>query len=307
MKLIDLHCDALYKSVTRNLSLDDISFETKPVTDGNNKLECYAIWLPDNLSGEDAEKLFLKSSEQIRSDCAKCNIKLLRSGKKIRSDFFRSANNAFFTVENGLALNGKIDNVKLFSELGVKIMTLTWNEHNLIGDGANVKEPVGITPFGKQVISEMEKYGIIIDVSHASDKLFYDVAELTKRPFIATHSDSRIVTPHMRNLTDDQFKIIKNRNGIVGLNFHNAFLNSHPHKASMYDILRHADYFLSLGGEDVIALGSDFDGCTLPYDMKGSESMAELFELFLKHQYSESLVNKIFYENALKFFENFDI
>lgn len=307
MKLIDLHCDTLYKSVTQNLPLDDTSFETELAKNGDNKLECYAIWLPDDLDGNTSERLFYTAAECIKNECVRCNINLIKPDKKIGNEFINNSNNAFFTVENGTALNGKIENVKRFSDFGVRIMTLTWNAHNQIGDGAGVDNPKGITSFGKQVVSEMEKHGIIIDISHASDKLFYDVSEITKRPFIATHSNSRTITPHKRNLTDEQFKLIKDRKGLVGLNFHNAFLNSDPQKASMTDILRHADYFLSLGGENLIAIGSDFDGCTLPNDIKVRGSMSNLFEFFLKHNYNETLVNKIFYENALKFFENFDI
>lgn len=307
MKLIDLHCDALYISTMQNVPLNDSSLETKLADENDNKLECYAIWLPDDLSGDVAEELFYSAAYRLKDECKKRNIKLLNSCKNLTSEFSGNTNSAFFTVENALALNGKLENVSRFSKLGVKIITLTWNAHNFIGDGADVKSPKGITEFGRQVIAEMEKNGIIADVSHSSDELFYDVAEISRKPFIATHSNSRAVTPHRRNLTDEQFKIIKDKNGLVGLNFHNAFLNTEPDCASVYDILRHTDHFLSLGGEDVIAIGSDFDGCTLPKDIKNSDSMAELFNLFLRHNYNETLVKKIFYKNALKFFENFDI
>lgn len=307
MKLIDLHCDTLYKSVTQNLPLNDNSFEVKLAIGNDRKLQCYAVWLPDDIGGDEAENLFFSASERLKSECNKHNINLLYPGKNLSNDYSSYANNAFFTVENGIALNGKLENVKHFFDSGVRIMTLTWNFHNNIGDGAKTENPKGITEFGRRVVAEMEKYGIIVDISHASDKLFYDVAEISVRPFIATHSNSRTVTPNMRNLTDEQFKIIKNKKGIVGLNFHNEFLNSEPEKSSMFDIIKHADYFLSLGGENIIALGSDFDGCTLPNDINGSDSMSNLYELFLRHNYKETLVDKIFYENALNFFENFDI
>ena len=188
----------------------------------------------------------------------------------------------------------------------MKIITLTWNAANAVGDGADVQNSKGITDFGKSVVREMEKCGVVVDVSHASDKLFYDVAEIATRPFIATHSNSRSVTNHRRNLTDEQFKIIKERNGIVGINFHRDFLSDNPDSASRYDLLKHIDKFLSLGGENVICIGTDFDGCNLPYDITGSESLAEIYEMLLKHNYKESLIRKIFYENALNFFENFD-
>ena len=107
---------------------------------------------------------------------------------------------------------------------------------------------------------------------------------------------------HPRNLSDQQFLAIKASGGIVGLNFYRGFLNDTPDKASMMDILRHAEHFLSLGGEDVLAMGSDFDGASLPFDMEGIQSVPRLWELFLRHNYKESLLYKIFYQNAAEFF-----
>lgn len=306
MKLIDLHCDTLYESVTKNIPLDDLSMEVQPLKNDDSRLQCYAIWLPDDLGGDNAEKLFFKAAKRIDSECKRLNINLITSDKSVSHEFNSHKTNAMFTVENGLALNGKIENVKKFAELGVRMMTLTWNDSNQIGDGAKVNNPKGITEFGKSVIREMEKHNIVVDISHASDKLFYDVAELANRPFVASHSNSRSVTNNKRNLTDEQFNVIRLFGGIVGLNFHNEFLNSNSDKASMYDIIRHADYFLSLGGENNLSIGSDFDGCTLPEDITGSESMYEIYDLFLRHNYKESLVDKIFFKNALNFFENFD-
>ena len=98
-------------------------------------------------------------------------------------------------------------------------MTLTWNGSNEIGSGVMSGDKFGLTPFGKLAVKEMEKEGIVIDVSHASEALFYDVAENTERPFIATHSNSKVLCKHPRNLTDDQFRIICNRGGLVGLNY----------------------------------------------------------------------------------------
>ena len=152
----------------------------------------------------------------------------------------------------------------------------------------------------------MEDSGIIVDISHASQKLFYDVAENARRPFVASHSNAFSVTGHKRNLTDKQFEIIRKSGGIIGLNFHNAFLNDNPDNACVNDILRHAEHFLSLGGENTICFGSDFDGGTLPSDIKNSSVYAEILELMLKQGYKEALIEKIFYRNALNFFENFD-
>lgn len=307
MNLFDLHCDTLYKSVTNNLPLDDKSMQVSQILGENDKrLQCYAIWIPDEYAPEKAEQIFYSAYQKLTSECKRLNIKLIEQNESISDAFKNNKNSVLFTIENSTALNGKIENVEKFAKLGVKIITLTWNASNSVGDGADVENSKGITDFGKSIVREMENNGIVVDVSHASDKLFYDVAEIAARPFIATHSNSRSVTNHRRNLTDEQFKIIKDNNGIVGVNFHRDFLSDNPDSANKYDLLKHIDKFLSLGGENVICIGTDFDGCNLPDDITGSESLAEIYEMLLKHNYKESVIRKIFYENALNFFENFD-
>lgn len=307
MNFFDLHCDTLYKVVTEKSELDNPLYEVKLNNDSeSHKLQCYAIWLPDALEGNEAEKLFFESAEYLKSECNRLGIELFGIGEFLGNAFSKHRNSAFFTVENGKALNGKIENVKRFAELGVRIMTLTWNDNNEIGSGVLSKDKCGLTDFGKLAISEMEKYGIVIDISHAGDELFYDVVNQTNKPFIATHSNSRTVTRNPRNLTDEQIKIIISRGGIIGLNLHNAFLNNNPDKACTEDILRHCEYMLSLGCENFLCFGTDFDGCDLPKDIVGSDSIGGIYELFLKNNYKESILKKIFYENAYKFFENFD-
>lgn len=306
MQVIDLHCDSLYKVVTQNIGLDSDSLEVKLDLNQNDKrLQNYAIWLPDDISDNDAEKLFFKAANALKTECNRCNIKLLTS-TDIPASFNDNKYSALFTVENGKALNGKLENVKKFAEMGVKMITLTWNEKNIIGGGAESDNASGLTDFGRKAVCEMEKYNIIADVSHASEKLFYDVAEIAERPFVASHSNSKTVTNHKRNLSDEQFKIILKINGLIGINFHKDFLSNTPSNANKFDVLRHIEHFLSLGGENIICLGSDFDGCDLPKDIKGSDFFAELYETMLKENYKESLINKIFYNNALNFYENFD-
>lgn len=307
MNLFDLHCDTLFRAVTENIPLDDKSMQVSQILGGDNKrLQCYAIWIPDEYTPEKAEQTFYSAYQKLTSECKRLNIKLIEQNESISDAFKHNKNSALFTIENSTTLNGKIENIEKFTRLGVKIITLTWNASNSVGDGADISDSKGITDFGKSVVREMEKCGVVVDVSHASDKLFYDVAEIAARPFIATHSNSRSVTNHRRNLTDEQFKIIKDNNGIVGINFHRDFLSDNPDIANKNDLLKHIDKFLSLGGENTVCIGTDFDGCNLPEDITGSESLAEIYEMLLKHNYKESVIRKIFYENALNFFENFD-
>lgn len=209
------------------------------------------------------------------------------------------------TVEGGAVLGGKLENVDYLAKCGVKIMTLTWNGNCELGDGIGVEGAKGLTDFGKSVVAKMEHNSIAVDVSHSSVPMFYDVAELSTRPFCATHSNSKQICPHRRNLTDEQFSIIRDKGGIVGLNLSRGFLREDEDKACMLDVLRHAEHFLSLGGEKTLAIGTDFDGTDIPIDMTGIESMNKLYELFLKHNYNEKLLEDIFFNNARNFLLRF--
>ena len=307
IKVIDLHCDTLYKAVTSSHGFYDLRNEVQIKTSFESYLQSYAIWVPDNLSSEKGRELFDKAYQKLLKECKENSISLLKEFKSLRERFLNGERLAVFTLENAKILDNDISYIKYLADRNIKMVTLTWNDKNCIGYGAETGDEGGLSPFGKAAVRELERKNIIIDISHASDKLFYDVAELTQKPFVASHSNSRKVTNHKRNLTDEQFKIIRDRKGLVGLNFHRDFLNNIPNEANMLDILRHAYYFLSFGGENTLALGSDFDGCTLAKDIENNADFYKIYELFLKNRFCEEVVNKIFFENALNFFENFDI
>ncbi len=308
MRYFDLHCDTIYESLVRacDISNPDLHITPKKSHYLSPYVQCFAICVPEELSGENATNMFKSAYKRLLEQCKKFDITVIKSFSDLKQVTENRGKGAVFTVENASVLGGKIENFELFKEFGVKIVTLTWNGRNELGDGVMVSHSNGITPFGLKVIKELECNNIVIDVSHASDRLFYDVVSNTTKPIIATHSNSRFITDNKRNLTDEQFEIIRKRNGLVGINLHKFFINNKSDEASMYDILKHTDHFLSMDGEDVLAFGADFDGCELPDDIKGIDSIARIYELFLKHNYSEKLIDKIFFENAYKFLENFD-
>ena len=151
MDIIDLHCDTLYKSVTENMSFGSERAEAKPNLDPDaHKLQCYAVWIPDGYSGDEAEALFLKAYKRLQSECAANNIKIIKPHEPLNS-FRENQNTAYFTVENGIAVNGKLENIKLLSDCGVRMMTLTWNAANQIGSGADVQDAPDLSGFGKAV------------------------------------------------------------------------------------------------------------------------------------------------------------
>lgn len=189
--------------------------------------------------------------------------------------------------------------LRIVAKLGVKIIALTWNYANHIAGGVLDKE-YGITKFGEQVIKEMNKLNIFLDVSHLNDKSFFEAVKFTEKPIIATHSNSRTVCPNLRNLTDEQFKIIIRSGGCVGINFYPYFLSGNKY-ACIDDIVRHIEHFMELGGENSVGLGADFDGVEcLPDGIYGCEDIYKVLDRLLKLNYTEEQVQKISYKN----FEN---
>lgn len=307
MKYFDLHCDTITECVKRNKGLLEGYYHVnlKKVETLESYVQCFAVFVSDSMPREEAFPFFEKCARWLNSECEKNSDKMVQlKNNGDLSKLESKHTKAILTVENGAAISGNLDNLKKMTDLGVKMMTITWNGDNEIGTGAATSEKFGLTDFGKKAIKTMEELDIIVDVSHASDNLFFDVASLANKPFVASHSNSRKICPHRRNLTDEQFEEIKNKNGLVGLNFYKAFLNRDEEKASRVDIIRHAEHFLSLGGENILAMGSDFDGADMPKGITGIESINDLYNDFLKMNYSENLVKKIFYENAKTFFQS---
>lgn len=306
MKFFDLHCDTLYKALMSNSSIyeNDYQLSIKRGLRFSPWFQCFAIWIPDDMRGQKALDLVIKARKLIEKEMQLHSDKI--SQCKANEEFTALVNkktcNVIFTIEGGAALAGNLENLDLFKEMGVKVITLTWNNSCEIGDGVGVLESHGLTDFGRLAVKKMEKLDIIVDVSHASDKLFFDVVSIATKPIIATHSNSRSICNHKRNLSDEQFKIIKDMGGIVGINFSSSFLNNDTRKASIKDILLHTEHFLSLGGEKTVAMGSDFDGTDMPDDIYGIEAIEDIAEYFLSHNYSEQLVNNILFENAYNFF-----
>lgn len=305
MKYFDLHCDTISECYIKNKSLYDGDQHVSLLRGKKYStwFQCFAVWIQDEQRGKaaldyfDAVLLKLKQEIQLHSDL----IMLCKTSEDFKTAEQQKKIGAVLTVEGGAAAGGSLKRLKYMAECGVKVITLTWNSSCEFGDGAGVDPSNGLTDFGRLAVQEMERLNIVIDVSHASDKLFSDVYSCTKKPFIATHSNSRKICSHRRNLTDEQFSLIRERGGLVGINFVPEFLNSSG-EAGAEDILRHIEHFLSLGGEKCVAIGSDFDGANLPKGITGIESVENIAELMLRHNYNETLVHSILFDNVYHFF-----
>ena len=308
MNLFDLHCDTTKTCWEQQWDL--INPDTHVSLDRPPKgrwAQVFATFVPDNYRGPSAFHYLQESHAYYRAQLAKYEhfAAPVWAGKDIASinDSGRCA--AILSVEGGCVLEGKMERVQDLVKLGVKLLTLTWNAPNEIGSGHD-REDLGLTDFGRALIPELERNHILVDISHLNDRGFDEVAELAARPFLASHSNLRSICAAPRNLTEEQFQKLARAGGVAGINLHAPFLADDPAKADMDQVLRHIARFLELGGEDHVAIGSDFDGANIPPCLVGSRGLEDLAEYLLAHGISECVLNKIYYENALRLFQQLD-
>lgn len=204
-------------------------------------------------------------------------------------------------IEEGGAIDGSLEALRCLYELGVRAMTLTWSNRNDIADGVNEESSGGgLTVFGRSVVAEMNKLGMLVDVSHMATAGFWDVIEASSKPIIATHSNAKSLCAHTRNLDDKQILAINENDGLIGITFAGQFLEQDYHDACIESVYRHIDYILNLtGNDDHVGFGSDFDGISHPpYNIQGVQDYKPLVE-FLASKYSDETVAKITHGNVL--------
>lgn len=182
---------------------------------------------------------------------------------------------------------------------GVQFINITWNHRNLLSGSCADTPEQGLTDRGRAFVREAERLGIRMDVSHLSERGFWDLAEMAERPIVASHSNSAALWPHRRNLTDDQFRAVAASGGVVGLNVYQDFLGEPG--AGIPVFIAHLEHFLELGGEDAVGLGTDFDGCApVCAGLEDIGAMPRLWEALCARGYSGELLRKLFFENWLR-------
>jgi membrane dipeptidase len=209
---------------------------------------------------------------------------------------------ALLSIEGGEALDGRIELLRIFYRLGVRLMTLTWSLRNELADGAfEERTGGGLTRFGVEVVEEMDRLGMVVDVSHLSEAGFWDVVEVSKRPIIASHSNSKSLCSHPRNLTDDQAKAIAKKGGVIGVNFAGYFLGEG--RRSLTGVIDHIDHLCTVVSPEHVGLGSDFDGLPfeqLPDELKDVSGLPKIAEGLAARGYSEQVIKGIMGENLLR-------
>ena len=306
MKLFDLHCDTIERMEEKgeNMLTDKTQLSLKYLPQIEKWCQTFAIFIPDSKRGAAAVEYY----ERVRAYFHKMLrehsdiVEMVNTPSDIEKITAKKKCAAILSVEGAAVLDGKLENVEKLAKDGVKMMTLTWNGENELASG-NKNPEMGFTDFGREAVKEMEKQNIIVDVSHLNDKSMEQLmGGIATKPIIATHSNLRSICSHKRNLTEEMFKYIVDHKGLVGLNLLHAFVSDEEMKDSKAELFRHVYRMLELGGEDVIACGSDCDG-GIESQMDTPATFASFGDYMLENGISRRIVDKIMFENALHFFE----
>jgi microsomal dipeptidase-like Zn-dependent dipeptidase/gamma-glutamyl-gamma-aminobutyrate hydrolase PuuD len=203
-------------------------------------------------------------------------------------------------IENGHAIEGSLDNLRHFAQRGIVYMTLCHNGDNDICDSARGEHAHnGVSAFGREVISEMNRLGIMVDLSHAGEKSFYDALELSRTPIVCSHSSCRALCDHPRNLTDDQMRALAQKGGVMQVTLYHGFL-AKDGEATLEDAMRHIDHAINVMGIDHVGLGTDFDGDGGICGLASSAELLNYTRELLKKKYSEADIQKLWGGNFLR-------
>lgn len=306
ISVFDAHCDTIsrcwreYEGLYANSGM--ISLER---TAGFAQYcQFFALWTADGytgypLGGDSVERAYHALLRCFKDQMARNSEKIVQcrtAGEAERAN--RQGKAAAFLAVEGAELLG-CDPARLDEAAaeGVAAINLTWNHANALSGSSKEEPERGLSPLGREFVAKMEDLHILVDVSHLSEAGFWDVAELARRPFIASHSNAKLVWDHTRSLTDGQINAIIKNQGVIGLNFYEEFVGG----SRDLDMVRvHLDHLLELGGEKTVALGGDWDGCDTIADLPAIDSLPRLYEHLLHHGYRETVVQDLFYNNLMR-------
>ena len=232
-------------------------------------------------------------------DANGANVVLCRNSVDITQAAVQNKIAALISIEGAERLDCSVEQLRSLYARGVRIVHITWNDDNVLC-GAAMDSGRGLTAEGRAFVAAAQDMGVALDMSHISEKGFWDVLEAAQKPVLAGHSNAKALCDHPRNLTDEQFLALLRSGGVAGLNYYPEFLGL---TRDIDAVVAHAEHWLSLGGEKAVCLGGDLDGIPrLPGGMTGVESVGEIYNAMLRKNWSENTVRDIFYNNLRDFF-----
>ena len=304
MKIFDMHCNTIENiyHTSSQLYQNDLAIDLNKLIKGQVMGQCFAIFVPFNLNNlyntcldmiNTFKKEINKNSNLIEQAFNYQDILEINKKNKIV---------AILTIEEGNVIENDLSRLQYLYDLGVRMITLTWNYKNNIGCPSIINQEKGLTKFGIKMIQEMNRLGIIIDVSHLSDKGVEDVLKYSSKPFVASHSNARTICNHPRNLSDKLIKKLAKRKCVIGINFYQNFVTKD--KDNYIDkIVEHILHIVSIGGIDCVGFGSDFDGMDANKELQHPEDVNKIINKLISKGFSNEDIEKICYKNVLRIFK----
>ena len=308
MYIVDSHCDSIQQVSGRRHPL----VNPYNVSQKYNQLQMYAMFC--GWPGEDANASYKRATRymglfSVAIDNESDKIVKVKTYADIENAFAQGKHAALLTMEGGTGIMGDPQIFREFYNFGVRVFGMSWCHNDLalcnkiLDEGG---EDTGLTEKGKEIVKVGNEIGMIFDVSHISDKGFWDLIELAKKPVIATHSNFRSVCNHSRNLTDDMAKALIDKGGVIGLNIYKAIVHEDKDKQDTPYLFKHLDYCLEKFGDNNIAFGCDIDGVSGDYfpSLDRKLSIHDQFIEFMQKHYSEEVIEKVAYKNYMEFLKN---
>ena len=300
--MIDLHCDTMMQLLDHpdsgDLYRNTWKIDIEKLQKAHSKIQDFALFINMGETNDPYGRY-----EEMRNLCVSQihnygeHIQHVLSYQDVESVYKSGKIGALMSIEEGGVLGGDLNKLKQAYQDGVRLITLTWNYPNGLGEPHCGEQHKKLTSKGVEFVEAMQDLGIIVDCSHLNDAGTEQLGDILDVPFIASHSNAREVTAHTRNLPDHLIKLIANKGGVIGLNFAQSFLGTSP-ISRIEDIVKHGLYLINKGGEDVVALGTDFDGIKPDTEIKDASEMHRLYDAFKEAGLSVEQCEKLFWKNA---------
>ncbi|CAK7009947.1 MAG: hypothetical protein DELT_02038 [Desulfovibrio sp.] len=312
MKLLDLHCDTalkLFEDVSLNLRANDMCVDLDKLDAVNSMAQVFALFVDrETYAARSATCLAMLERLQKEVTANADRIAFAYSAADVLANAATGRKSAILAIEDGGSLEGEMENLHVFYEKGVRIITLTWNYPNEIGFPHGTEHGhKGLTPFGRDLVREMERLGVIPDVSHLSEGGFWDVAKTCRKPFMASHSNCRALADHTRNLDDAQIRALADTGGVMGICVVRKFLLpgdfrtlGERDEGRIEALVAHIKHAENVGGIDVLAIGTDFDGTLTNHELRQIDDLNKLEPLLRAAGYGDEKLEKIYWKNALR-------
>ena len=302
--VFDAHCDTISRCyyLHEGLGKNAGALSLERTAGFARYCQFFALWTAKNYAEKDGRSM--EDSYRVLLDCFKGQmaqnadkIVQCRTARDVEQAHRCGKAAAFLTVEGAELLGCDPARLDGAAAAGVTAINLTWNHANALSGSHCERPDRGLSPVGRKFVAKMEDLHILVDVSHLSEAGFWDVAEMARRPFIASHSNAKSVWDHTRNLTDGQINAIIKNQGVIGLNFYEEFVGG---SRDLDAVRAHLDHMLALGGRACVALGGDWDGCETIDALPSIDRLSGLYEHLLCHGYDETVVRDLFYNNLMR-------